>query len=119
MTPAEGFDAELGSFLRSRRARLTPHQAGLASYGARRVPGLRREELAQLGVSATYYSRLEQGQSSDASEAVIDALASALELDGDERTHLHDPARPTRSSRRHRSADPGTPAPASRTSAAP
>ena len=53
------------------------------------MPGLRREELAQLaGVSATYYTRLEQGQSSNASQAVIDALARALELDGDERAHL-------------------------------
>ena len=88
-------DGELGAFLRSRRARLTPEAAGLPSYGARRVPGLRREELAQLaGVSATYYTRLEQGQSSNASQAVIDALARALDLDDDERAHLHDLARP-------------------------
>ena len=58
---------DLGAFLRSRRARLTPERVGLASFGARRVPGLRREELAQLaGVSATYYTRLEQGQSTNA-----------------------------------------------------
>ena len=86
---------DLGAFLRSRRARLTPEHVGLASFGARRVPGLRREELAQLaGVSATYYTRLEQGQSTNASESVIEALARALELDDDERAHLHRLARP-------------------------
>jgi transcriptional regulator with XRE-family HTH domain len=63
---------ELGEFLRSRRARLTPADVGITSFGARRVPGLRREELAQLaGVSPTYYTRLEQGQSSNASASVI------------------------------------------------
>jgi transcriptional regulator with XRE-family HTH domain len=91
----------LGEFLRSRRARLSPEDAGIVSYGARRVPGLRREELAQLaGVSATYYARLEQGQSTNASETVIDAIARALDLDDDERTHLHDLARPARNKRR-------------------
>lgn len=85
----------LGAFLRSRRARLTPEAAGIVSYGTRRVPGLRREELAQLaGVSPTYYTRLEQGQSANASESVIEALARALRLDDDERAHLHDLARP-------------------------
>jgi transcriptional regulator with XRE-family HTH domain len=93
----------LGEFLRSRRARLTPEDAGIVSYGARRVPGLRREELAQLaGVSATYYTRLEQGQSANASESVIEALARALELDDDERMHLHDLARPARAARSRR-----------------
>ena len=73
----------------------------MASFGVRRVPGLRREELAQLaGVSPTYYTRLEQGQSSNASESVIDALAAALALSDDERSHLHDLARPTRARRR-------------------
>jgi transcriptional regulator with XRE-family HTH domain len=86
---------ELGAFLRTRRARLTPADAGVVSYGARRVPGLRREELAQLaGVSPTYYMRLEQGQSRNASPAVIAALARALRLDADERAHLDDLARP-------------------------
>jgi len=94
---------ELGDFLRSRRARLTPELAGIASYGARRVPGLRREELAQLaGVSATYYTRLEQGQSTNASRSVIDALARALQLDEDERAHLDDLARPATDSRPRR-----------------
>ena len=92
---------ELGTFLRARRADLTPEDVGIASYGSRRVPGLRREELAQLaGVSATYYTRLEQGQSTNASEAVIDSLARALKLNNDERAHLHDLARPVRTKRR-------------------
>lgn len=80
---------ELGEFLRSRRDQLTPDGAGVRALGRRRVPGLRREELAQLaGVSVTYLTRLEQGQSQNASDAVVDALARALQLDGDERTHL-------------------------------
>lgn len=93
---------------------LAPQDVGLTSYGARRVPGLRREELAQLaGVSATYYTRLEQGHSTRASEAVIDALARALGLDDDERAHLHDLARPARRKPRGRTpraatARPGT-----------
>ncbi|WP_242903609.1 helix-turn-helix transcriptional regulator [Actinomadura terrae] len=91
----------LGDFLRGRRARLSPEDAGIVSYGIRRVPGLRREELAQLaGISPTYYTRLEQGQSTNASETVIDAIARALDLDDAERTHLHDLARPARSRRR-------------------
>ena len=72
---------ELGDFLRTRRAKLTPEDVGITAYGSRRVPGLRREELAQLaGVSATYYMRLEQGQSVNASGSVIDSLARALDL---------------------------------------
>jgi transcriptional regulator with XRE-family HTH domain len=94
---------ELGDFLRNRRGRLTPELVGIRSYGTRRVPGLRREELAQLaGVSATYYTRLEQGQSTNASRSVIDALASALQLDEDERAHLGDLARPAASARPRR-----------------
>ena len=92
---------QLGEFLRTRRARVTPDQVGLVSYGARRVPGLRREELAQLaGISATYYTRLEQGQGAHASESVVEAVADALRLDDDERAHLHDLARPAPGSRR-------------------
>ncbi|TYB49719.1 helix-turn-helix domain-containing protein [Actinomadura chibensis] len=103
----------LGEFLRSRRAALKPGDVGVVSYGARRVPGLRREELAQLaGVSATYYARLEQGHSANASPTVIDALARALGLDADERAHLHDLARPAPGRRRRPSrpaaARPGT-----------
>lgn len=95
---------ELGDFLRTRRARLTPADLGLTSYGARRVPGLRREELAMLaGVSVTYYTRLEQGQSVNASASVIDAIGRALCLDEDERAHLHDLAKPAeRKERRSR-----------------
>lgn len=86
---------ELGEFLRSRRDRITPDEVGVRSYGRRRVPGLRREELAQLaGVSVTYLTRLEQGQSQNASDAVIDALARALRLDPDERAHLDALAHP-------------------------
>ncbi|WP_101897521.1 helix-turn-helix transcriptional regulator [Embleya scabrispora] len=96
----------LGEFLRTRRGRLSPEDLGIASYGARRVPGLRREELARLaGVSVTYYTRLEQGQSHQASESVIEALARALELSDDERGYLHNLARPRR-------AHPRTAAPA-------
>jgi transcriptional regulator with XRE-family HTH domain len=92
---------DLGEFLRSRRGRITPEDVGIISFGARRVPGLRREELAQLaGVSPTYYTRLEQGQSTNASESVIDAIARALKLDEDERAHLHDLARPAPAKRR-------------------
>ncbi|MGW8455141.1 helix-turn-helix domain-containing protein [Streptomyces niveus] len=88
---------ELGAFLRSRRALLRPEDAGLPAYGSsrRRVPGLRREELAQLaGVSAGYYTRLEQGQSPNASDSVLDAVARVLRLDADERAHLYSLARP-------------------------
>lgn len=93
---------ELGEFLRSRRARLRPADVELVDYGdRRRVPGLRREELAQLaGVSVGYYTRLEQGQSHHASEAVLDALAAALRLDDDERAHLHVLAGPKPRTRR-------------------
>ncbi|WP_153532983.1 helix-turn-helix transcriptional regulator [Actinomadura macrotermitis] len=88
--------AELGEFLRSRRARLRPEELGLPDYGGRRrVPGLRREELAQLaGVSVDHYVRLEQGRTLHFSEAVLDAVARALRLDDAERTHLHRLARP-------------------------
>src|SRR5690348_16447514 len=86
---------DLGDFLRSRRSRLSPEDVGLRTYGERRrVPGLRREELAQLaGVSVAYYTRLEQGQSRNASEGVLDALGGALRLDADETAHLRALAR--------------------------
>jgi transcriptional regulator with XRE-family HTH domain len=85
---------EIGEFLLSRRARITPEQAGLASYGSRRVPGLRREEVAVLaGVSVPYYTRLERGDIGGASDGVLDALARALQLDDAERAHLFDLAR--------------------------
>lgn len=101
-SPAIDTSAALGAFLRTRRARLQPEDVGLLSYGARRrVPGLRREELAQLaGVSVAYYTRLEQGQSHNASEGVLDALARALRLTADERAHLRELARPAKARRR-------------------
>jgi transcriptional regulator with XRE-family HTH domain len=86
--------SELSQFLTSRRAKVTPDQAGLPSYGQRRVPGLRREEVASLaGVSVEYYKRLERGNATGASDQVLDALANALRLDDAERTHLFDLAR--------------------------
>ncbi|MEC3977530.1 helix-turn-helix domain-containing protein [Amycolatopsis sp. H20-H5] len=90
--------SELGEFLLSRRNRLRPEDAGLTGFGARRrVPGLRREEIAHLaGVSAAYYTRLEQGQNRNASPAVLDALARALQLNDDEKVHLANLARPSR-----------------------
>jgi transcriptional regulator with XRE-family HTH domain len=89
---------ELGEFLRSRRSRLSPEEVGARTYGERRrVPGLRREELAQLaGVSVAYYTRLEQGLSRNASDGVLDALARALRLDADETDHLRALSRPAR-----------------------
>lgn len=82
----------LGEFLQARRAQLQPEDVGLSTYEERRrVPGLRREELAMLaGVSVSYYTRLEQGQSLRASAQVLDALARALRLHPHERAHLHD-----------------------------
>ncbi|MEU6170938.1 helix-turn-helix transcriptional regulator [Streptantibioticus parmotrematis] len=80
---------QLGAFLRSRRERLTPEECGLPSTGRRRTPGLRREELALLaGISATWYTYLEQGRDIRASEQVLTALAVALRLDRHERDHL-------------------------------
>src|SRR6185295_19066759 len=85
---------DIAEILTTRRARITPEQAGLPSYGARRVPGLRREEVASLaGVSVEYYKRLERGNVSGVSELVLEALARALQLDEAERAHLFDLAR--------------------------
>ena len=88
--------AEMAAFLRDRRDRLTPAQAGITAFpGPRRVPGLRREELALLaGISPDYYSRLEQGRQTHVSQEVLDALARALRLDEVERAHLGDLAAP-------------------------
>jgi transcriptional regulator with XRE-family HTH domain len=86
--------AEIRDFLTSRRAKITPDDVGLASYGARRVPGLRREEVATLaGVSVDYYNRMERGNLAGASDGVLDAIAGALRLDEAERAHLFDLAR--------------------------
>ncbi|WP_055587677.1 helix-turn-helix domain-containing protein [Streptacidiphilus griseoplanus] len=86
----------LTEFLRSRRARLQPEDVGLPYFGSRRrVPGLRREELAQLaGVSVAYYVRLEQGNARNVSAAVLNAVADALRLDPAEREHLNHLAKP-------------------------
>lgn len=83
---------DLGEFLTSRRAKLTPAMAGIPDYGGRRrVPGLRREEVALLaGMSAEYYKRLERGQAAGVSEAVIDGVSRALQLDEAEHAHLAD-----------------------------
>ncbi len=85
---------EVREFLTTRRARITPDQAGLPATGARRVPGLRRSEVATIaGLSVEYYARLERGQIAGASTGVLDALARALQLDDTERAHLFDLAR--------------------------
>ncbi len=82
--------AELSEFLRSRRARLKPEDVGLPDHGRhRRVPGLRREELAQLaGVSVAYYTRLEQGNAQNVSVEVLEAIGRALRLNDIEHDHL-------------------------------
>ncbi len=88
--------AEIREFLTSRRAKISPQQAGLPVLGKRRVPGLRRAEVAQLaGISVEYYARLERGNLSGVSNQVLDALARALRLNEDDRTHLDDLARTT------------------------
>jgi transcriptional regulator with XRE-family HTH domain len=86
---------DVRDFLVTRRAKITPEQAGLTVYGAnRRVPGLRREEVAMLaGVSADYYTRLEKGNLAGVSDSVLDAIAAALQLDEAERVYLFDLAR--------------------------
>lgn len=81
---------ELGDFLRARRSRLSPADAGIAVYGHRKVAGLRREEIAVLaGVSADYYTRLEQGRERRPSAQVLDALSRALDLDDETTEHLY------------------------------
>jgi transcriptional regulator with XRE-family HTH domain len=98
--------AEIKEFLTSRRAKINPEQAGLTSYGPRRVPGLRREEVAvRAGVSVPYYTRLERGDMNGVSDSVLEALSRALQLDEAERAHLFDLARalrPTSPPRRRR-----------------
>jgi transcriptional regulator with XRE-family HTH domain len=110
--------AEVKAFLTSRRAKITPDQAGLANYSRnRRVPGLRRSEVADLaGVSVEYYSQLERGNLTGVSDSVLDALARALHLDEAEREHLSHlarapvPAAAYVADRLPRSSDPPSPA---------
>ncbi|MFE9352810.1 helix-turn-helix transcriptional regulator [Streptomyces olivaceoviridis] len=86
--------AEVSAFLKTRRDRITPELAGLPVYGHRRVPGLRRGEVAMLaGMSVEYYTRLERGDLSGVSDSVLDGLAQALRLDDTERDHLYALAR--------------------------
>jgi transcriptional regulator with XRE-family HTH domain len=102
---------EIRQFLTTRRAKITPQQAGLAAYGGnRRVKGLRRHEVAMLaGVSVEYYAKLERGNLAGVSESVLDAVARALQFDEAERAHLLDLARTANHS--------GHPAPRRRSSA--
>jgi transcriptional regulator with XRE-family HTH domain len=95
---------EIREFLATRRAKLTPEQTGLPTFGGkRRVPGLRREEVAMLaGVSVEYYTKLERGALAGVSESVIESLARALQLDEAEREHLYDLARAASPSARPR-----------------
>jgi transcriptional regulator with XRE-family HTH domain len=108
--PREQVRTEIREFLSTRRARITPQQAGLPSVGGdrRRVAGLRREEVATLaGVSPQYYIRLERGDATGASESIIDGIAHALRLDDAERAHLMDLIRTAgtpRQARRRRAA---------------
>jgi transcriptional regulator with XRE-family HTH domain len=95
-----GNRGEIRDFLASRRAKITPAQAGLPTSARRRVAGLRREEVAVLaGVSTEWYTRLEKGHIGGVSEDVLDAVARALRLDDDERTYLFDLARSSRPQR--------------------
>ncbi|MFI9780891.1 helix-turn-helix domain-containing protein [Streptomyces sp. NPDC051956] len=111
-TPAAGEPldrrAELSEFLRTRRARLKPQDVGLPDFGRhRRVPGLRREELAQLaGVSVAYYTRLEQGNGRNVSAEVLDAIARALHLTDAEHAHLTHLAKPKQHKKSKRSSRP-------------
>jgi len=103
--------SEIREFLTSRRALITPGDAGLPDYGGpRRVPGLRREEVAVLaGVSVPYYTRMERGDMRGASDSVLEALSRALRLDEAETAHLHDLARAAQPQAPSRTRRPRTP----------
>ena len=110
--PREQVRAEIREFLSTRRARITPEQAGLPAYGheRRRVTGLRREEVALLaGVSPQYYVRLERGDATGISEGIIDGVAHALQLDAAERAHLVHLLRTAGTPRRRRPRAPSSP----------
>lgn len=108
MDPRPDNRDDIRDFLARRRAQLTPEQVGLPTSGRRRVPGLRREEVAILaGVSTEWYTRLEKGHINGVSEDVLDAVARTLQLDDDERTYLFDlakAAQPRPAARRRRKA---------------
>jgi transcriptional regulator with XRE-family HTH domain len=88
---------DFGEFLRSRRDLIRPSDLGLPTHGRRRVPGLKRDEVAVLaGVSTDYYTKLEQGQFTGVSESVLDSISEVLRLNASERKHLHRLARPAR-----------------------
>lgn len=98
---------EVRDFLRTRRDRITPKQAGIIGGGRRRLPGLRRDEVAMLaGVSVDYYAKIERGHLAGVSAEVLDALARALQLDEAEAEHLHDLARAATPSPARRRARP-------------
>jgi transcriptional regulator with XRE-family HTH domain len=101
MTSRNDLRAEIRQFLTTRRAKVTPEGAGLPTYGGnRRVPGLRREEVALLaGISIEYYTRLERGNAGGVSEEVLDGIARALKLDEVERAHLIDLVRTANAAR--------------------
>ncbi|MFD4641061.1 helix-turn-helix transcriptional regulator [Lentzea sp. NPDC058436] len=108
---SSGNRADVREFLASRRARISPDQAGLPVAGRRRVPGLRREEVAMLaGVSVDWYTRLEKGHIRGVSQEVLDSVARVLQLDDEERIYLLDLARASRPARRARTATPQLPA---------
>lgn len=103
--------AEVRDFLMTRRAKITPERAGLTVHGRRRVPGLRRDEVARLaGVSVDYYVRLEKGNLGTASDSVLTAIATALQLDEAERAHLFHLARTLRDGARQPARRTPTPA---------
>lgn len=102
----------LGSYLRARRELVTPAQVGIPETGVRRVPGLRREEVAMLaGISADYYLRLERGRDRNPSPQVLDAIARVLQLDDEHVAHLHalaaDPPRTRKRAPRREPVPPG------------
>lgn len=104
--------AEVREFLTTRRAKLSAARAGLPDVGGRRVPGLRRSEVAALaGISVEYYAKLERGALAGASPSVLDGLARALQLDDAERAHLRDLARAGDLPRRRRTSPKWTPRP--------
>ena len=103
--------ADISDFLRTRRAKISPEQTDLFAYGGnRRVPGLRREEVAMIaGVSVDYYARLERGTINGVSDEVLGAIARALQLDEAETTHLFDLARAARGTATPRRRAPARP----------